>query len=66
VTDVSVKEEADVRWLQADIAISPLGSCNASEVAQAVLQISSDRAKTLRIIRTDIRFKNPAPKGENR
>ena len=66
VTDVSVKDEAGARWLQADISMSPLGSCNASEVAQAVLQISSDRAKTLRIIRTGIRFRNPAPKGENR
>ena len=57
VTAVSVKEEAGALWLQSDLSIGGRGSCNASEAAQAVLSLSRDSAKCLRVIRTDIRFK---------
>jgi len=56
VTNVEVAVVGGVLCLQSDISLGVRGTCNASEVAQAILKLTPDRAKCLRIVRTDIRF----------
>ncbi|UCD57302.1 MAG: DUF2344 domain-containing protein [Candidatus Hydrogenedentota bacterium] len=66
VKDVGVEAEADIQWLRAEISIGGQGTCSASQVAQAVLNLSPERAKCLRIMRTDIRFDGRPLAGEKR
>lgn len=56
VKDLGVESRADSRWLRMEISMGGRGSCNAAEVAQAVLCLSPAEAKCLRIIRTGLRF----------
>ena len=62
VTEATVAEEADSRWLHVDISMSGQGSCSALEVAQAALNLSLERSKCLRIIRTELRFNGRSSK----
>ncbi len=62
VTGATVAEEADSRWLHVDISMSGQGSCSASEVAQAALNLSPERTKCLRIIRTELRLNDRSSK----
>jgi radical SAM-linked protein len=48
--------QADSRWLRVEIAIGGQGACSASEMAGAILDLPPERAKCLRIIRSDILF----------
>ena len=59
VTSLGMEARADSRSLRVEISMGAQGSCSASEVAQAALNVSPDNAKCLRIIRTDIRFDQP-------
>lgn len=65
VIDARVTVKPDSRWLQVEISMGGQGSCSPSEVAQAALDLSPDRAKCLRIMRTEIKFDNHPPAGED-
>lgn len=56
VTDMELVTEADSRWLRVEISLSGRGTCSPTEVAEAVFEIPPERAKCLRIVRTNIRF----------
>ncbi|MBI4831773.1 MAG: DUF2344 domain-containing protein [Candidatus Lindowbacteria bacterium] len=56
VADLAEEAGQDFRWLRVEITMGGQGTCNASEVAQAVLNLPPERAKCLRIVRTDIKF----------
>jgi radical SAM-linked protein len=43
-------------WLSVEISISQKGTCGPVEVARAVFGISPERAKSLKAVRTDIKF----------
>lgn len=59
VASLGFEASADSQWLRVEISMGAEGSCSASEVAQAALNLSPDNAKYLRIIRTDLRFDWP-------
>jgi len=62
VTGAIVAEEADSRWLHVDISMSGQGSCSASEVARTALNLSPERSKCLRIMRTELRLNGRSAK----
>ncbi|RJP73144.1 MAG: DUF2344 domain-containing protein [Candidatus Abyssobacteria bacterium SURF_17] len=63
VVDTRVDTSEGVRRLRLTLSLGPHGSCSPVEAAQAVLNLSPDRAKCLRIVRTDIGFGDaPTPR----
>jgi radical SAM-linked protein len=56
VKDLGVEGRADFRWLRVEILTGGRGSCSPTEVVQAVLHLSPNEAKCLKIVRTGIRF----------
>jgi hypothetical protein len=62
VADARLVVELESRWLQLEILMGDRGSCSASEVAQAIFGLPPETAKSLKIVRTDIKFVNRAPK----
>ncbi|MBI5116530.1 DUF2344 domain-containing protein [Candidatus Poribacteria bacterium] len=56
VADLGVETGQDLRWLRVEITMGGQGTCSASEAAQAILKLPPEKAKCLRIMKTEIRF----------
>ena len=62
VVDARLVPEPDSTWMHVEISLGDKGSCSASEVAQAIFNLSPENVKCLRIIRTEIKYAQSSPK----
>ncbi|GAB4349801.1 MAG: hypothetical protein Kow0099_33070 [Candidatus Abyssubacteria bacterium] len=66
VRDAELRAEGGSLWLWMEISLGQQGTCNPSEVIQAVCDMAPDAARCLRVKRTEIKFGADPFSGDNR